>query len=85
MTQDEILIMFRQHASSHSVQTPMLNTVILDLAQLLADSRGKLSKEHFETLVRIGGALYKEGHSHFQARADVGAIMKESSDTQKRT
>lgn len=80
MTQDDILDMFREHAETlqPAEHAPPLGDVILELAQLLAESRGKLSKENFETLVRIGGALYREGKSGFDARADLASIMKRS-------
>jgi hypothetical protein len=84
VTQDQILGMFREQAGKMQAELPELNAVILELAQLLADSRGKLSKENFETLVRIGGALYKEGDSRFHAKSDVDAIMKESAENHKR-
>ncbi|WP_194723748.1 hypothetical protein [Noviherbaspirillum malthae] len=78
MTQDEILTMFRQQAKDLPSNASALNTAILELAQLLADSRGRLSKENFEVLVRIGGALYKNGHNQFHGKNDVDAIMKHS-------
>jgi hypothetical protein len=83
MTQEEILDMFRQQAVSMSHAFPRSNSVILELAQLLADSRGRLSKENFETLVRIGGVLYKEGIDQFDARSDIAAIMKTSGTDRK--
>ena len=78
MTQDEILSMFREQADKVEMETPMLNTVIMELAQLLADSRAKLCKENFEALVRIGAALYKEGRTQFHAKSDVDTIMQGS-------
>lgn len=63
---------------------PKPNSVVLELAQLLADSRGRLSKENFETLVRIGGVLYKEGLDQFVARSDIADIMKKSASDRKR-
>lgn len=83
MTQDEILDMFRQQSANMSEVFPRPNSVILELAQLLADSRGRLSKENFETLVRIGGVLYKEGLDQFDARSDVANIMKKSGTDRK--
>jgi hypothetical protein len=59
-------------------QGPPKSQLILGLAQLLADSRGRLSKENFETLVQLGAALYKEGNSQYQARSDVDSIMNRS-------
>jgi hypothetical protein len=80
MTQDEILAMFREHAEAMqpAEHAPALSDVILELAHLLAESRGRLSKENFEALLRIGGALYREGKSGFDARADLAAIMNRS-------
>lgn len=83
MTQDEILDMFRQQSANMSDAFPQPNSVILELAQLLADSRGRLSKENFETLVRIGGVLYKEGLDQFDARSDIAKIMKKSGTSRK--
>lgn len=78
MTQDEILEMFRAEASRMAVEAAPANEIILELAQLLADSRGRLSKENFETLVHIGGVLYKAGLEQFNARQDVAGIMQQS-------
>ncbi|RJG06781.1 hypothetical protein D3870_12900 [Noviherbaspirillum cavernae] len=80
MTQDEILDMFRQQADSMPPESPTLNAVILELAQILAQSRGRLPEETFETLVRIGAVLYKEGRNRFDARSDVAEIMKKSAE-----
>lgn len=80
MTQDEILDMFRQQSEKMPNELPTRNAAILELAQLLAVSRGRLSKENFETLVRIGGMLYEAGRSQFDARSDVADIMKKSAE-----
>lgn len=80
MTQDEILDMFRSEADHLPLELPVANEIILELAQLLAESRGRLSKETFETLVHIGSVLYKKGRNQFDARADVAAIMKKSAE-----
>lgn len=80
MTEEQIIEMFRQHAGTIALEAsgPMLSNVIHELAQMLADSRGRLPKETFEALVRIGGVLYREGESQFHARSDVEAIMKDA-------
>lgn len=75
--------MFRREVDSLQNNAPVSNTVILALAQLLAESRGRLSKENFETLAHIGGVLYKEGRDQSDARSDVAAIMKESAESRK--
>jgi len=84
MTQDEVLDMFRQQADSmpHELLTP--NAVILELAQLLAESREYLSSKNFETLVRVGSALYKEARDQFDARSDVAEIMRKSAENRRR-
>lgn len=78
MTQDDILAMFRQQSETMDYAGSRQNEIIFELAQLLADSRGRLSKENFEALVRIGALLYKEGQSRFHAQSDVDGIMKRS-------
>jgi hypothetical protein len=70
--------MFRQKAKDLPSEASALNAAILELAQLLADSRGRLSKENFDVLVRIGGTLYKNGHDQFDGKSDVDAIMRHS-------
>ncbi len=75
MTQDDILAMFRRQADMMENTQSGQNESILQLAQLLADSRGRLSKENFDTLAHIGAALYKEGRNRFQARSDMHTLM----------
>ncbi|HYD60911.1 MAG TPA: hypothetical protein VEC35_11175 [Noviherbaspirillum sp.] len=84
MTQDEVLDMFQSQADSMPPQLPVSNAIILELAQLLAESQGRLSKETFNTLLHIGGLLYKEGRILFDAREDVAAIMKKSAESRER-
>jgi hypothetical protein len=82
MKQEEILRMFRQQGEKMPNDSLMLNDLILELAKLLADSRGKLSKENFEALVGVGGALYRMGNRQFQAKSDVSVIMKQSVESE---
>lgn len=83
MTQDEILDMFKRQADEMPAESPSINITILELAQLLADLRGRLSKESFDTLVHIGATLYKEGRNQSDARSDVAVIMKKSADMRR--
>lgn len=53
-----------------------LNNIIVELSELMAESRGKLSKENFDSLVHIGGVLYREGNSRYEAHTGMDAIMK---------
>lgn len=78
MTQDDILSLFRQQAADMNQDAPTQTDLIMQLSQLLADSRGRLSKENFDTLVHIGAALYKVGQDHFNARQNVSDIMQRS-------
>ena len=78
MTQEEILMLFRQQATELPSDASSLGAATLELAGLLADSRGRLSKENFEALVRIGGVLYKNGHDQYRGKHDVDTIMKHS-------
>jgi hypothetical protein len=80
MTQEEILSLFRQQAADMNQDAPTQTDLIMELSRLLADSRGRLSKENFETLVHIGAALYKVGQDHFNARQNVSDIMQRSVD-----
>ncbi|OWW18234.1 hypothetical protein [Noviherbaspirillum denitrificans] len=81
MTLERVSEMFRQHAGTIALEESgtMIAIVIEELARLLADSHGRLPDETFESLVRIGGMLYREGSSQHRAKADVDAIMKKSS------
>lgn len=83
MTQNEILDMFRQQSDSMPHAFPKSNVIILELAQLLAESPDRLSNENFEILVRIGGILYKEGRDQFEARSDVAEIMRKSAENRR--
>jgi hypothetical protein len=78
MTQDEVLHLFRQQAADMHKSMPTQADLIRDLSQLLADSRGRLSKENFDALVRIGAVLYKAGLDQFNARQNVNDIMQQS-------
>jgi hypothetical protein len=78
MTQDEVIELFRQQAATMEKQVPTQNELIQELSLLLSESRGKLSKENFEALVRLGGALYKTGLDQFNARQNVSDIMQRS-------
>jgi hypothetical protein len=78
MNQDDIIGMFRENAREYHSELPALNPMIIELARILADSKGRFSKEDFEAFIRMGSVLYKIGDSQFQARRDVSDIMKTS-------
>ncbi|OWW19331.1 hypothetical protein [Noviherbaspirillum denitrificans] len=81
MTPDRVVGLFRQHAGTIALEEagPMLSNVIEELARLLSESHDNLPEETFERLIRIGGVLYREGNSQYQAKSDVDAIMRRSS------
>lgn len=85
MNQHEILEMFRLEATRLPLEPIPAHETILALADLLAESRGRLSKENFETLVHIGGVLYKAGSEQFNARQDVADVMQRSARPPKGT
>lgn len=60
------------------------NDIFLKLAELLADSKGRLSKESFDVLITIGAVMYKDGLVQFNARADVALVMDKSAQGKKR-
>lgn len=78
MTQDDVLGLFRQQAATLGEVQSTQTDIIMRLAQLLADSRGRLSKENFEELVHIGAVMYQESAAQFRARTEVAAIMNKS-------
>lgn len=80
MKQEDVLNMFREGAEKLGPVKSSQREVILALAELLANSRGRLSKENFETLVGIGSVLYQEGLAQYSARQEMDSIMKKSVD-----
>jgi hypothetical protein len=84
MTQDDVLKLFREQAAALGEVQATQTDIILKLAQLLADSRGRLSQENFKELVHIGAVMYQEGLEQFRARREVTAIMNKSSDDRKK-
>ena len=84
MTADEILKLFREEATLLERTPENQNDLILRLAQLLSDSKGRLPKENFEELVHIGAVLYQKGLGQYNARADVAEIMRNSLQDQEK-
>ena len=84
MTHDEILKLFREEAALLGAEPENQNDLILRLAQLLADSKGRLPKENFDELVHIGAVLYQKGLGQYNARADVAEIMRSSLEDQEK-
>jgi hypothetical protein len=77
MTEDDVVQLFRKSAETLVNDYPACDT-IMQLAKLLSESKGRMSKDHFEALVHIGAILYKQGLSEFRARSEVAATMKDS-------
>jgi hypothetical protein len=78
MTQYEVMSLFNQKAEELGDDHTTEDDTISRLAQFLAESELRLSKEDFEFLTHMGAILYKHGLGQFTARADVAAVMKRS-------
>lgn len=78
MTKDDVIELFRQQAAALGAVKASQHDIIMQLAQLLADSRGRLSKENFEMLVHIGAVMYQEGLRDHRARTELAATMEAS-------
>ena len=83
MTQDDVIELFRQQAAILGEVKSSQHDIIMSLAKLLAESRGRLSKENFEALVRIGAVMYQEGLAQYRARSEVAATMEASNAAQR--
>lgn len=77
MDQGEVLQLMRERASGMD-EHPSYQEMVNRLAELLAESRGKFSKDSFDHLVDLGAALYKAGLSQYRARGEVTALMEKS-------
>ncbi len=82
MEKKEVLQLMREQAEALK-EHPSYEQLVNQLADLLADSRGRLSKKNFEDLVSLGAALYKAGLSQFTARKDVTELMNKSVSERK--
>lgn len=80
MNQEEVLEMFRDGAEQLGPIKESQRDVIRALADLLAHSHSRLSKEDFQALVAIGSVLYQEGLAQYNARQEIDSIMKKSAD-----
>ena len=78
MTQDEVIELFRAEAATLGTLPHTQRDIIHQLATLLAESKGRLSKDNFETLVHIGAVMYQEGLGKYRAGVEVAATMKKS-------
>jgi hypothetical protein len=78
MTTDDVIQLFRQQAATLGNVKESQRDIIMELAQLLAESRGRLSKENFESLVHIGAVMYQEGLRDYRARSEIATTMETS-------
>ncbi|WP_147384044.1 hypothetical protein [Noviherbaspirillum sedimenti] len=78
MTRDDVLKRFVEEADKLDKTYIRRNDIILQLAQLVADSRTSLSDESFAALLRIGAAIYKANLRQNRARKEIATIMRES-------
>jgi hypothetical protein len=85
MTQSDVIELFRQQSAMLGEVKSTQHDIIMSLAQLLADSTGRLSKENFESLVHIGAVMYQEGLGQYRARSEIEATMESSNAAHKTT
>jgi len=85
MNQDEALGLFVDEADRLSETHFRLEDTLLLLASLLADSTEQLSKDGFDRLVQIGGAIHKTCASRTRARSEIATTMKQSLDAEANT
>jgi hypothetical protein len=78
MTRDDVLGLFREQVATLGEVQSTQTDIIMRLAQLIADSNVRLSKDNFEVLVHIGAVMYQESAGQFRARSEVAAIMEKS-------
>jgi hypothetical protein len=77
MNKEVVLQLIREEAARLPLHASY-EQMVSQLADLLSESRGRLSRENFDQLVALGAALYKAGHSQFHARKDVAELMDKS-------
>jgi hypothetical protein len=78
MTQFEVVMLFNTKAKDLGDDHTTEDNAISRLAQFLADSEDRLSKEDFDFLTHMGALMYKHGLGQYSARADVAAVMSRS-------
>jgi hypothetical protein len=83
MTREEVMKLFMEEADKLTAAYTRQDDTILQLAQLLAESRAMLADENFAALVKVGATLYKANHSRKRARAEIAATMRESMEGAK--
>jgi len=83
MNREDVLKLFVEEAGKLDKTYIRRNDIILQLAQLIADSRASLSEENFSAMLRIGAALYKTNLSHNRARKEIATTMRESIESGK--
>ncbi|MEN3291177.1 MAG: hypothetical protein V7642_430 [Burkholderiales bacterium] len=78
MTQLDVVKLFNAKAKDLGDDHTTEDNTIWRLAQFLADSEARLSKEDFDFLTHMGALMYKHGLGQYTARADVAAVMSKS-------
>jgi hypothetical protein len=78
MTQLDVVMLFNTQAKDLGTDHTTEDNTISRLAQFLADSEGRLSKEDFDFLTHMGALMYKHGLGQYTARADVAVVMSKS-------
>lgn len=78
MTKSDVIELFMAEACKLDKTPIRREDTILQLAQLIADTRATISDTSLASLVHIGATLYKANLSQSRARKEIAATMLES-------
>ncbi|QAU33337.1 hypothetical protein EKL02_03595 [Janthinobacterium sp. 17J80-10] len=78
MTKSDVIDLFMEAAGKLEKTPIRREDTILQLAQLIADTRATLSAASLAGLVHIGATIYKANLSQSRARKEIAATMLES-------
>ena len=76
MTRKDIVELFKREARFLEPLHEAQSTIIVELAEVIACIHGNIRQDSFDTLVRIGAIMYRDGLDQFRARKEVAAIMQ---------
>lgn len=78
MTKNDVMELFMAEAGKLDKMPIRREDTILQLTELIADTRATISDTSLARLVHIGATLYKANLSQSRARKEIAATMLES-------